>query len=98
MLAIRILGLTCCWILKLLLLLVVLLLFVHKLLLLLTARGDSNAEFMVCCDKCDADVCECHWSESGSSQGPSLQINNKNNEKLIKFTNLNQYDFSINSK
>lgn len=72
--------LTCCWILKLLLV-VVLLLFVLKLLLLLTARGDSNAEFMVCCDKCDADVCKSHWSESGSSQGPSLQINNKNKMK-----------------
>lgn len=66
--------LTCCWILKLLLLLVVLLLFVLKLLLLLTTtREDNKAEFMVCCDKCDADVCESHWSESGSSQGPSLQ-------------------------
>lgn len=47
------------------------------LLLLLAARGDSNNGFMDCCDKCDADVCDSHWSGSGSSQGPSLQMKRK---------------------
>lgn len=38
---------------------------------------------MDCCDTCDADVCDSHWSESGSSQVPSLKQKQKNNKLII---------------
>lgn len=65
-------SVTCCCGIPKLLLFVILLLFVLILLLLFAARGDNNSGFIDCCERCDADECDSHWSGSGSSQGPSL--------------------------
>lgn len=48
-----------------------------------TVRGDNNAGFIDWCDSCDDDcdkwVCDIHWSDSDSSQGPSLNQKNQKN-------------------
>lgn len=52
----------------------------------LPATGDRSAALIVWFGKweaCDSCVCEIHWSDSGISQGPSLEQKDEKSAKLI---------------
>lgn len=53
-----------------------------------TFRGDSRAGFIDWCDRY-GDACDSHWSDSGSSHGPSLQI--VRNNQIISLESLQKW-------